>query len=72
MLFWRKNVSSFPIWENVTTFETAHGNFLIINQNKTPNIDSKNVEPVGWYCYSIPAFYTDKQSSTAKYKSLVK
>ena len=31
-------------------------------------IDPKNVEAIGWYCYSIPVFDTDKQSFVVKYK----
>ena len=36
-------------------------NLLISKQNKTTKIDSQNVKAVGWYCYSIPVFYTNKQ-----------
>ena len=55
-------------------FQTAHGNFLIFDQmillsntyfltskqNNTTNIDPKNVEAVGWYCYSILVFYKNR------------
>ena len=50
-----KNVSPLPIWGNVLTLQTAHGNFLILfqivlhpninvlisKQNKKPKIDPK-------------------------------
>ena len=53
--FQEKTVSSFSIWGNVLTLQTAHGNFLILcqmvlhpninflitKQNKTPKIDPK-------------------------------
>ena len=28
-----------------------NNSFLTSKQNKTPKIDPKNVEAVGWYCY---------------------
>ena len=60
----KNNVSSFSIWGNVPTLQPAHGNFLIVyqmmllsntfflvsKQIKTPKIDPKNVEAVGWCC----------------------
>ena len=34
--------------------------FLMNKQTKTPKMGPKNVEGVGWYCYSIPVFYKIK------------
>ena len=82
--FEEKNGSSLSIWGNFLTLQTAHGNFLIFyqvvllsntyfltcKQNNAPKVYPKNVEAVGWSCYSILVFY--KNSSISKYKQVNK
>ena len=84
MQFSRKKMTFLlsSIWGNVDTLQTAHWNFvilchmgfliLILYQLKKQETKewSKNVETVGWYCYSWACLicYTNKQSSIIKYK----